>query len=390
MSFIRKNQGELKEKIEKNQSFILFGPRQTGKSTLLEGIFAQLPKNNQLRYYFQLPHQRSKIEEDPEVILREVDAKSEGKPVYLLIDEIQKIPKITDLLQFLIDKKKIVLAACGSSARKLKTMGTNWLPGRIHLEHLYPLTWEECGLLNRKKSLEEILLFGSLPGILSKSLLEDREKDLASYSHLYLEEEIRMEAVVRNLPRFTKFLTLAALESGTFPNHSKIGSQVGVSHTTIREYFQILEDTLIIHRLNAFGTSRDDTLRAPKYYFFDLGVRNAAAGIGHHQGLLPLQMGILFEHFVILEMIANFQPQVKFSHWRTKKGEEVDLIIEKGSKKIAVEIKATKKPQKEDLKGLEAFSKKYHCKNTLLVCQIEQPQKFDSHLALPWQELSSH
>lgn len=390
MTFKRLKLAELKKKIEQNQSFILFGPRQTGKSTLLEELFSLFPQERQLRYYFQLPSQRGRIEEDPEIILREVAAKRLGEPLYLLIDEIQKIPKVMDVLQFLIDKKKVVLAACGSSARKLKTLGTNWLPGRVHLEHLYPLTWEECGLLDREKTMEEMLLFGALPGILSKSNLEDREIDLVSYTHLYLEEEIRLEAIVRNLPRFTKFLRLAALESGSSPNHSKIGARIGVSHTTIREYFQILEDTLITHRLDVFGSSRNQILRPPKYYFFDLGVRNAAAGIGHAQGLLPLQIGILFEHFVILEMIANFQADVKFFYWRTKQGDEVDLVIEKGRQRIALEIKATDKPKLEDFKGLNAFAKKYDCRETALICQIPRLQKFRPHLAIPWSEATTY
>lgn len=389
-TFKRLKSEELRKKVEQNQSFILFGPRQTGKSTLLEWLFDLFPQEKQLRYYLQLPGQRTRIEEDPEIILREVESKHRSEPISLFIDEIQKIPKVMDLLQFLIDKKKVVLAACGSSARKLRTLGANWLPGRVHLEHLYPLTWQECGLLEQKKPLEEILLFGTLPGILSKENLEEREKDLSAYTHLYLEEEIRLEAVVRNLPRFTKFLRLAALESGTAPNHSKVGSQVGVSHTTIREYFQILEDTLITHRLDAFGSSRDQVLRTPKYYFFDLGVRNAAAGIGHAQGLLPLQMGTLFEHFVILEMIANFQTNAKFSHWRTKQGDEVDLVIEKGRQRMALEIKATDKPNPEDFKGLNAFAKKYGCRGTALICQIPRLQKFTSHLAIPWLEAVSY
>ena len=386
MTFKREKTTPLTTKINKNQSFILLGPRQTGKSTLLEGLFGHIPPDRQLRYFFQLPQERARIEEDPETILREVEAKRINQPLPLFIDEVQKNPKVMDVLQYLIDKKKIVLAACGSSARKLRTLGANWLPGRVHLEHLYPLTWSESGLLQGERSLEESLLFGSLPGILSKEYPGEREKDLASYSHLYLEEEIRLEAVVRNLPRFSKFLRLAALESGTAPNFSKIGAQIGVSHTTVREYFQILEDTLIIHRLDAFGTRRDQVLTTSKYYFFDLGVRNASAQIGHSRGLLPLQMGVLFEHFVILEAIAEFQEEAQLNQWRTQKGMEVDLIISKGEKKMAVEIKATNKPSPGDFHGLESFSKKYRCHKTIVVCQIPRPQKFGTHWALPWRE----
>lgn len=274
----------------KGRSFILFGPRQTGKSTLLEDIFTELPKEQVLRYYFQLPSERDRIESDPEVILREVEAKGSNNPVYLFIDEIQKIPQIMDVLQFLIDKKKAVLGATGSSARKMKNFGTNWLPGRVNIEHLYPLTWEETNLLNNQRDLQNTLCFGALPGILAEKDLAAREQTLFDYTSLYLDEEIRMEALTRNIPRFSKFLRLAALESGTSPNFSKIGGIIGLTHPTIREYFQILDDTLITHRLDAFGSSRDAVLRSSRYYFFDIGVRNAAAGIGCNKGVLTLQL----------------------------------------------------------------------------------------------------
>ncbi|MBI5299082.1 MAG: ATP-binding protein [Deltaproteobacteria bacterium] len=387
ITFNRFKQLELQGKLESSSSFLLLGPRQTGKSTILANIFDAIPEEEQLRYYFQLPSQREIIESDPEVILRAVEAKRKEKPICLLIDEIQKIPKVMDVLQFLIDQKKIVLAACGSSARKMKRMGTNWLPGRIFLEYLSPLSWQECGLIQKPDNFKGHLLFGFLPGIVSKVDLKQKEELLASYAHLYLDEEIKMEAVVRNLPKFTKFLRLAALESGTSPNHTKISNQVGLSHTSIRDYFQILEDTLIIYRLEAFGTSRDSVLKTPKYYFFDVGVRNAAAPIGHSEGILQLQMGVLFEHFIIQEIMCHLQHKAPLSHWRSKQDHEVDLIIEKDGGRIAVEIKATDKPVAADFKGLDVFREKYGCKTALLVCQTSVAQKFGNFLAIPWQKM---
>lgn len=384
MGFTRTKTLELLDTLEKGRSVLLFGPRQTGKTTLIEDVFARFPANRCLRYYFQLPSTRERIEADPEVIRREVEAMRLSEPVYLLIDEIQKIPKVMDVLQFLIDKKKIILAATGSSARKMKTMGTNWLPGRVRLDHLYPLTWKETGFPENR--LDQILLYGALPGVLSEQDAAEREKTLASYAHLYLEEEIRAEALVRNVPRFTKFLRLAALESGTAPNLSKIGQHVELSHTTIKEYFQILEDTLIVHRVDAFGSKRDAVLRTSRYYFFDLGVRNAAANIGHSPGILTLQMGTLFEHFIILEAIARFRDSAVISYWRTKQGSEVDLVIDQKGKLLPVEIKATERPSEDDFAGLTAFLKRYQCKQGYLVCRIPRPQKFGSCLAVPWHE----
>jgi predicted AAA+ superfamily ATPase len=387
ITFKRLKKKALIDSLKKERSFVLFGPRQTGKSTLLEEIFAEIPKTHSLRYYLQLPSTRERLEEDPEILIREVNALELKKPVYLFIDEIQKVPKVLDVLQFLIDNKKAVLAATGSSARKMKTLGANWLPGRIHLEYLYPLTWEEKGLLESPEKINEILLFGSLPKILSQKDSLQREADLSAYTHLYLEEEIRLEALTRNVPRFNKFLRLSALESGTAPNFSRIGKEIGLTHTTIREYFQILEDTLITHRIDAFGSKRDTVLRSSRYCFFDIGVRNAAADIGHSKGILTLQFGTLFEHFIILELLACLKHKARFYYWRTKQGKEIDLVIEQRNHFTALEIKATRNPSFNDFKGLWEFSRKYSCKDAYLICQIPRVQKFGSFLAIPWFEI---
>lgn len=388
-TFKRFKKAELTTLLRQKQSFILFGPRQTGKSTLLEEIFAELPPKKVLRYYFLLPSERGRIEADPEIIMREAAALGLAEPVFVFIDEIQKIPRVMDILQFLIDKKKIVLAATGSSARKMKSLGTNWLPGRVHVEYFYPLTWAECQLGNLRERMEAVLRFGSLPGILAKNDPAVREQNLLDYTSLYLEEEIRQEALTRNVPRFSKFLRLAALESGTAPNFSKIGGLVGLTHPTIREYFQILEDTLVAHRLEPFGFKRDAILRSARYYFFDIGVRNTAADIGCSKGILALQLGPLFEHFVILEVFAHLKHRAntRLYYWRTKYGAEVDLVIKKDNRLVAVEIKATVNPDSKDLTSLEEFCRRYRCEEAYLVCQIPRAQKSGKILLLPWLEL---
>lgn len=321
-------------------------------------------------------------ETDPEIVLRQVEAKS-TKPIYLYIDEIQKCPGVLDVLQYLIDKKKIVLMASGSSARKMRQTMTNWLPGRVHLEYLYPLTWGELGLIQRPQELNQFLLFGSLPEISSMQDIQWKKEHLTAYSHFYLEEEIRKEALVKKLPLFNKFLQLAALESGTSPNFSKISNQIGVSHPTVKEYYQILEDTLIVNRLEMFGSRRNHVLGKSKYYFFDLGVRNAAAKIGHSQGVLTLQTGILFEHFIVLECLAHWQHKAILNYWGDGSA-EVDLIWHQDEKIIAIEIKATRKPHINDFKGINKFNTKYKTHLNLLVCQIDKPQRFEAGLAIPW------
>lgn len=392
ITFKRLKQPELTESFNKSRSLLLLGPRQTGKTTLLKEVMESKDGASVLTYHFQLPSTRQRIEADPEVLIREVEAvtqasKNKRHSVRVWIDEIQLVPAVMDVLQFLIDQKKIILAASGSSVRKLRRMGTNWLPGRIQLMHLSPLTWEEAQEGRPRLELDDMLLFGGLPGVLSLKTAQDRSEALHSYEQLYLEEEIRREAASRDLPRFARFLKLAALESGTSPNFSKIGTQVELSHTAIRSHYEILEDSLIVHRLEAFGTSRDQTLRSPRYYFFDLGVRNAAAGIGHSPGILTLQRGVLFEHWVVLEAIARLQDRARFCYWRTKQGDEVDLIIEKDGKRVAIEIKATERPNEKDFAGLASFKKKHDCNEAWVVCRAPRAQRFGPFTAVPFQEL---
>lgn len=384
-AFARAKRAALQSLLTSGRSFLLLGPRQTGKSTLLEQMFADLPQKQCLRYDLTLLSDRRRLEDDPEAIVREVEAAGHDHPLWVFIDEFQKAPQVMDPLQHLIDRKRIVLAASGSSARKMRRLGTNWLPGRVRLEHLFPLTWGETGFPENR--LDEVLRFGLLPGILAEDKISQREATLEAYTHLYLEEEIRQEAVVRNIPRFAEFLKLTALESGGAPNLSRIGGRVSLSHTSIREYFQILEDTMVIHRLPAFGSNRGAVLRTPKYYFFDIGVRNAAARIGHSKGILTLQIGTLFEHFIVLQAFALTEGHAELTYWGTPQGQEVDLIVEHGNKRLPFEIKATEKPKAEDFSGIEAFAKEHRCKEGYLICRVQRPQKFGQFTAMPWNRL---
>jgi len=374
----------LHEDLRAGRSLLLLGPRQTGKSTLLKEVIKSFP--TVLEYPLQIPSVRTRLSLDPEIVLRE--AQGGKSPPIVFVDEIQKVPELLDVLQYLLDDKKIILAATGSSARKLRHGAVNWLPGRIHLRHLYPLTWEERGILSstggNETLLEERLLFGGLPGILAEANTATRQSLLSTYATLYLEEEIRQESAVRRLPPFAKFLQLAALESGQSPNLSKIASQVGVSHPTVGQYFDILEESLILHRIPSFGMNRSDVLRKPRYYFFDTGVRNAAAGLEHSRGLLTLQAGPLFEQACVLELLATAPPGTKLSYWRTKRGDEVDIVLEKAGRTVPVEIKWTDTPRPEDFDGLKTFASQEKTKHAFLICRIPHPQKFNHGLALPW------
>ncbi len=387
MTFKRILAKHLTNDLRHQRSILLLGPRQTGKSTLIKEVLQAFPGS--LEYPLQLPSVRTRLEQDPEILIRE--AGKGGPPPVVFIDEIQKTPALLDILQYLLDEKRIVLVASGSSARKMRHGAKNWLPGRIQLRHLYPLTWEERGMLSagdRSHALmEERMLYGGLPGVLQETNNAARRNILSSYTALYLEEEIRQEAAVRRLPPFAAFLRLAALESGQNPNFSKIALEVGVSHTTLAQYYTILEDSLILHRIPAFGDHRAAVLRKPRYYFFDIGVRNAAAGLEHSPGILPLQKGVLFEHAVILEIIATAQAGVRLSYWRTKRGEEVDLVIEKENRRVPIEIKWTETPRESDFDGLAAFQTQEKATGGYLICRVPRPQTFRHGVALPWHQI---
>lgn len=366
---------------------MLLGPRQTGKSSLISS-YLQTPSAPTAReYLLQLPSVREQLEADPERIIREaLSLPHQNRPHLIYIDEIQKVPGLLDPLQYLLDRKTVQLIATGSSARQLRKVGANWLPGRLQLHHLYPLTWSETGW--DPDRLDTVLQFGGLPGILTLTDPAHRTAQLAAYAHLYLEEEIRAEAAVRNIPRFSQFLRLAALESGSAPNYSKIGTLIGVSHTTVREYFQILEDSLLIHRIPSFGGTRAATLRTARYYFFDIGVRNAAARVGHTPEMLTLQRGLLFEHFIVLELIAA-DKRMPISYWRTKQGnKEIDAIVETPRGFVPIEIKATQHPQPDDFKHLAAFAAEQRTHAQWLVCCTPRAQQFPHGLAIPWWELA--
>jgi predicted AAA+ superfamily ATPase len=223
---------------------------------------------------------------------------------------------------------------------------------------------------------------------------EDRREFLKAYSHIYLEEEIRAEALSRKIGAFSRFLELAANESGTSPNLTKLSMESGVSIPAIKEYFNLLEDTLIVERVEPYlKNARKRLLSMPRYYFFDLGVRNALAKMPLRRELVNTQKGVLFEHAVILEIIRRIQllgEDYKVCYWRTSGGAEVDCVIDLGHEVIPIEIKASRKVAPSELKGLFNFLDDYTsaAKKGYVVTLGERPEKIsDKITAIPWQYL---
>ncbi len=365
---------------------MLLGPRQTGKTSLLS------------RFKFDIeiellsPRQRLRYEKDPDLLADEVAAytqKLKKRPL-VLIDEIQKVPALLDVIQLLSDQKKASFWLTGSSARKLKfhAKEINLLPGRIRLLRLDPLNLLEFS----KIPLEELLLFGSLPAIILNQDKRDRSELLATYVETYLEEEVRKEALVRQLDQFMRFLELAAIDSGKITNYSKISQQLGVAHTTIASHYQILEDCLIVERINPITKSvtRKKLTHSPRFLFFDLGVRRFAGGEG--EKLNPERMGELFEQWVGLELIRASRSRLhtKLRFWRDPDGPEVDWVFEHERKWIPFEVKWVENPTPRLSHHLEVFIKEYSsfASKGYVICRAPRRYKLSSKVeAIPWQDL---
>ncbi len=403
--YIRSLEGPIRESVAKGRSVLLLGPRQTGKTTLVKRCLVGV--KGVVEYPFQDPSVRIEMERDPGALIRQISAKP-GRPIVFL-DEAQKVPEIFDSVQHLIDERKASFIITGSSARKLRRKGVNLLPGRVRTSRLDPLQWAEFGWCKERDealialpncnaikgfSFEKSLIFGSLPGVVRLAEDRDRADILKSYTQVYLEEEIRAEALSRKVGQFGTFLELAARESGSNPNLTKLSLESGVSVPTIKEYYSILEDTLVVEKITPYlKNARKRILTSPRYYFFDLGVRNALARVPLTEELVNADKGRLFEHAVILELIRRIRARnldYTVHYWRTGGGAEVDCVIDTGATIIPIEIKATAKVTMASLRGLMSFLDTYKrkVKQAYVVTTGRMPEKLtDKVLAVPWRYL---
>jgi uncharacterized protein len=291
---------------------------------------------------------RQRYERSPSLLTGEAEAlqerKSGSRKPLILLDEIQKVPVLLDVVQNLIDRKIANFVLSGSSARKLRRGASlNLLPGRVVALRLDPLSLAEI----KPSGIEPLLLYGTLPGIHSVPRPEDKETDLRSHVTVYLEDEVRAEALVRSVGPFARFLEYAAAESGQIVNFSKLSQDIGVAHTTIASYYTILEDCLIAERVEPLSTSptRKKLTRTSKYVLFDLGVRRASAREGPE--LRRESAGFLFEQFIGLELIRLCRliaPSRRLHFWRDPDGPEVDWVLVSGKELLPIEVKWTDAP----------------------------------------------
>jgi len=328
-------------------SILLIGPRQTGKSTLIKSLNPDLVINlSQEKSFIRFSSQPDLLEE---IIAQE-------KPSSVFIDEIQRLPSLLNTIQSIIDSssKKIKFYLTGSSARKLRRGSANLLPGRVISLNMAPLTLEE---INYDYHIDQAMAFGLLPGIFTEKNTKERVLLLSSYGATYLKEEIQAEALTKNIEGFSRFLFVAAAKNGEFLDYAKMGAQANIAQKTATRFFDILEDSLIVFRLNSYAKDSFRRLvQHPKYYFFDTGVLNSLVG---SYRVAAERKGMLFETFVITavrNMLLAKAIQFELCTYRSTGGAEVDLILKTEGCEFAIEVKASKNVGKSDLIGLKSFS----------------------------------
>jgi predicted AAA+ superfamily ATPase len=327
-------------------------------------------------------------------LTREVEAlKKNGDLPLVIIDEIQKIPNLMDAVQDLIDSGTAQFIITGSSARKLRRQGNiNLLPGRVITLHMDPLLLSE--LPKPIPSIHDLILYGSLPQIITEKNNQNREEDLDSYVTTYLEEEVRTEALVRNMGTFAQFLKLAGIESGNISNFQNISKEIGVSNPTISSYYEILVDCLIAEKIEPLTLSltRKKLKKSAKFLLYDLGVRRLAAR--ENVSLPEKYFGGLFEQWVGLELIRTLRlspVRSQVMYWCDPDGPEVDWVVELHNEYIPIEAKWTEHPDPSDAKHLKVFLNEYsNAKNGYVICRVERRQKLANRIyAIPWQEIET-
>lgn len=353
------------------KSFFLFGPRATGKSTLIrqqltdEAFVVDLLDS---RKYLRLSASPGDLE-----AMIEASGKS-----LVVIDEVQRVPELLNEVHRLIEAKRLCFLLTGSSARKLRRGQANLLAGRVWEARLFPFIYREIPNFD----LDRHLLYGGLPMVW---LGEEPAEELDAYAHTYLTEEIMAEGLVRKLPPFSRFLRAMGLSNGEMLNFTKLASDCQVPPSTVSEYVALLEDTLVGHLLPAWAESKKrKAIRTAKFYFFDCGVTHLLAGTRTLDRNSDLY-GKSFEQFIggeIRAWLSYNRIKQPLYYWRSAHGDEVDFLI---GEDIAVEVKASARISWRDFKGLDRLAEEGVFKHYLLVSQDQTELRDGARHALPWQ-----
>jgi predicted AAA+ superfamily ATPase len=353
------------------ESAFLWGARQTGKSTLLKKLYPAAP-------YFDLllSDEFNRFIKNPSLLREILTMPDMAYPV--IIDEIQRIPSLLNEIHWLIVNRNIQFILSGSSPRNILRAGGNLLGGRAIRYELYPLVSSEIPGFDLVKALNS----GLLP---RHYLATNSDKLLSAYIGSYLRDEIMAEAKIRNITSFSQFLEAAAFSNGEMVNYSNIAADCGISSPTVKEYFQILEDTMTGRFLKSFQKKpKRRVILAPKFYYFDVGI----AGYLLKRGRIKIgseAFGKAFEHLIYQEMFAHSHYSEKYysvCYWRTASQIEVDFIL--GDHEVAIEVKSTNMVNSRHLKGLKSFSEEYKVKKLIVVSTDPYPRKIDDITVLPW------
>ncbi len=372
----------LKDLLHK-KSFFLFGPRATGKSTLIKQQLSDIATIIDLldsRLYLRLLNAPGELES---LIL------ASQHPDLVVIDEIQRIPELLNEVHRLIENaqfedKKITFLLTGSSARKLRRGKANLLAGRVWQARMFPLTWQEIiSSANSFFKLDRYLLHGGLPAVY---LSDYPEEELDAYVNTYLKEEIMAEGLIRKLPPFSRFLRTIALANGEVINFSKLANDCQVPPSTVTEYVSLLEDTLVGFILPAWTESKKrKAISSAKFYFFDPGITHLLAGtqaLDRNSNLY----GKSFEQFIGMEIRAWLSYKRKrepLAYWRSTHGQEVDFLI---GRETAIEVKSAKKVSNRDFKGLKLLAEENVFSRFILVSQDRVNRKYGQFHAVYWED----
>jgi predicted AAA+ superfamily ATPase len=357
------------------QSAFLWGPRKTGKSTFLAMEFP-----DSIVYDFLKTDLAISFMARPSLLREQLMARKKPElAAPVILDEVQKVPAVLDEVQWLIENMGLRFILCGSSARKLRRGRVNLLGGRAWRFELFPFVSAELGQID----LLQILNRGMVP---AHYLADQYKKSLAGYLTDYLKEEVFDEGLTRNIPAFARFFEAIGYSHGEMTNFANIARECGVDAKTVREYYQILCDTLLGRMVTPYKRRQDRRViqKASKFYLFDVGVAGALT-----KRSIPVargeQFGKALEHFIFMELAAHASYttlEYDIRYWRTKSGTEVDFILGQGD--VAVEVKGSFRLEARDLRPIGEFSTDYKPRKAIVVCNESIPRKVGGIDIMPW------
>lgn len=368
------------DSVLKRKSLFLIGPRLTGKSTFIQ---EQVDTEFALVWNLLDGKLRYQVNTKPGLLKDEIEAR-ELHDCAIYIDEIQKCPFLLDDIHLLIEERRIRFLLTGSSLYKLRQGGVNLLGGRASIRNFFPLNYQEVTSSSEsdKISLTQMFETGMLPSIY---LSEDFEDDMSAYIQTYLTEEVAAEGAVRNLDVFTRFLQTASLVSGQILNYQNVASDASLAPATVKNWFQILYDTLVGFEVPAYTHSvKRKAFTKSKFYLFDVGVMRYLRGVG-----VPSEnssdFGDFFEQYIAVELRTWIHYRSRRStlrYWRSVNGVEVDFLIDET---IAIEVKSSTQITRKHMKGLRALQEENIFRKYVIVCREDRPRRVDGIDILPWQ-----